>query len=271
MSKTVIIKTSILGFLNLLGALAFGYFFSLLISVPSVSSLIYLLLAAIVFLAFFLVSSLLSGHFWITAGFILSSVVLLNVFLLNSFTVILLVGGFITLGLLIQAYYSSRAEVKNNLTLKFWKISRPAMSLATIALAIFVSFGYISSLNLQDPENSRQVLEALIEPTEQLLSNFLPGELTVASAQATAAVTDLLYDYTIRPFLKLAPVPQTAILVGTALITFFFIKFVLFFINWAATLLGYVIYKSLWSFGFFRTELQNKPKESIILAEETTL
>lgn len=78
-------------------------------------------------------------------------------------------------------------------------------------------------------------------------------------------VIDILYKASIGRMLTLTPLLQNLILIVLGLIFFLFIKFLLLFVDWGATLLGYGFYALLKTFGFFKIELQNVPKRVIIL------
>jgi len=78
-------------------------------------------------------------------------------------------------------------------------------------------------------------------------------------------IIDIAYRATIGRILGLSPLAQTSVLVGLGVLFFFFIKFILFFVDLAAVGLSYGFYHLLKAFGFFRIEMQNVAKRVIVL------
>lgn len=308
MSNNILLKVSALAIATAVSGAALGYFLKNFIAAPSVGSLVAALVVSVVFLAVFLLQTLLSPHFWVSAGSVLAGSLGAVIFFLSANPPLLAVGFLAMLGFLLAAYRSGKSELNNNLQIHFSKTSRIVMGFATMGLAIFASLVYVGSFDLKNPTAAKQNLEVLIRPAEPLVARYvpdfssqntlrqiaakvLPAEFKLApEAEKQQAITevssrlaqtvsnfagvpvsasdrviDIVYKATIGRILSLPPLAKTLLLIGFALVFFFFFKFLLFFVDWGAVLAGYGMFKALEAAGFFKIELQNVPKRVIVL------
>ncbi len=308
MSKTALTKNLVLGSAAALIALAFGYFFRAFIDSPTFARFLIAAIVGIVFLAVFLIQSLLASNFWVSAAAVAVEVLALALFFFANFSLVLAVGVLSSAVILILAYYYGHSDMKSNVDINFLKTAKAVMAWSGMALAIFASFAYVSVLDLGDPVAAKKTLEAVIKPAEPIVAAYVPGfttrstigqiaakllppDLTLASdavksqfitelsarlsqtfggflgvkAMASDSVLDLIHRATISRLLNLSPFLQNLLLIATAILLFFFVKFVLFFADWLAVGLAYLFFQLLLKFGFFRFELQNVPKKIILL------
>ncbi len=91
------------------------------------------------------------------------------------------------------------------------------------------------------------------------------AKLTGARIAPTDRVIDVVYKATLGKVVSLPPLTQTIVLIAFGVIFFFFIKFILFFVDWAAVGIGYGWYRLLKAAGFFAIEMQNVPKRVIVI------
>lgn len=163
-----------------------------------------------------------------------------------------------------------------------FKLDDPAAAQKTLEVLVrpvepLVS-GYIPNFSVNSSVNA--IAEALV-PSELKLAPENQKREFIAQAAAKLSdafagfarvkvaigdsVIDILYKATIGKLAQQSPSYQNLILIAVAIVFFFFIKFLLFLIDWLAVLLGYAFYHLLLSFRFFRIELQNVPKRTIVL------
>lgn len=175
MSKTALLKTFSVGGAMLIAAFAFGGLLKSFIETPTLGFFVWMLAAAVVFLSLFLLQAILSDRFWLNAGLFAIAVVGFSVFLSVRASWILWLGAVVALILLIQAYDNGRKEIKNNLTIRLWRISRSVMVLSTTAIALFASLAYASIFDLHDTQQTKKALEVFIRPIEPIVGGYLPG------------------------------------------------------------------------------------------------
>lgn len=104
---------------------------------------------------------------------------------------------------------------------------------------------------------------AITEVSSRLSETF--GKLTGVPVSGKDRIIDLIYKATFGRLLGLKPIFQTLSLVAVGIIFFFLIKFLFFFVDWAAVGLAFLIFKALEAGGFFRIELRDQPKKVIVL------
>ncbi len=123
------------------------------------------------------------------------------------------------------------------------------------------------ALSLLPPDfqlvSAAQKAEAVAQVSVRLaetVSNFAGVRVAV-----TDRVIDIVYKATIGRIVTFTPIMQTLLMVGLGLLFFFLIKFLMLFVDWAAVLLGYALYRLLKAFNFFRIETQEVSKRVIVL------
>lgn len=306
----MLIKTVAIAIFSAASALLFSLLFNNFINLGDLPSLLFLVAATIVFLAVFLLQSLLLDNFSVNLGISVLDVVLMTVIFFSHLSIIMIAASIGVICALISAYYLARLELKNNLEIRFFKIGNNLMRVASSALAIFGIIVYLSLLNLQDPAAARKAVTALVKPAEPITAAYIPGfkvtnslievsrklipEELQSAPQATQeefvrqsstrlsetiggflkvlvrpgdSVVDIVYQATIAKFLKLSSLAKNLVLVGAGLLSFFFVKFFLIFINWLAIMLAFGAYQLLWGAGFFKVEIETKTKKTIVLSE----
>jgi hypothetical protein len=105
----------------------------------------------------------------------------------NQLSFLMLFAGLGIIGFLIAAYYNAQLELKNNLEVRFFKISNYVMRYASSALAIFAIISYLSLLDLEDPASARRALAIAIKPSEPIISAYIPGYKATDSLVQIAA------------------------------------------------------------------------------------
>lgn len=110
--------------------------------------------------------------------------------------------------------------------------------------------------------------QAFIQASAERLSGTIGGFLKVP-VRVSDSLVDIFYKATVAKFLQFSSLVQTLILIGVGLLSFFFIKFFLFFINWIAIILAFGGYQLLWGAQFFKVKMESKTKKTIVLEEIT--
>lgn len=146
-----------------------------------------------------------SGFFWLGAG---SGIIFLSVFLLNVFFIkarwranliifiealgllaglysqfsLSLFWGILAAALiLIWAGEAGLAEIKNLLTVKFWRVGKRSLPKAILALSLVSGIAYylnVAKSDWREPKNfliSEPTFEKIIKPTSPLLKKFFPA------------------------------------------------------------------------------------------------
>ncbi len=174
MNRTVITKIISLGGVVAFFALIFSYTAGNLLSAGSSTSAFFVLIAATLFLAAFVIQTMLVDNFLINSGMILVYVIAMTIFLGSSLSLVTLAAVVIASGLLISAYYNGRLEVKNNLEIRFFKTGRVVLSLASSAIAIFVIVSFMSILDFENPDAAKRHLANIVKPLEPVASAYIP-------------------------------------------------------------------------------------------------
>lgn len=175
MTKSKLIKTISLGVASAAFALIFALFFKSFLSLGGLTALIFLVLATVLFLAVFLIQTLLLDGFSTNAAIVLADCVLIALIFIGNFSFLILVSILAMGGLLLTGYHAARLELKNNLDIRFFKTSGYVLKYASSALAIFAVTTYIALLNLEDPQAAKAALEAIIKPVEPITAAYIPG------------------------------------------------------------------------------------------------
>lgn len=180
-------KTISIAVASAISALIFGLVFKGFIGAGTLLSLVFLLLAIIVFQAVFLIQSLLINNFLVNLGIVAFDSVLIMAVFFNQLSFLMLFAGLSIIGFLIVAYYNAQLELKNNLEVRFFKISNHVMRYASSALAIFAIISYLSLLNLEDPASARRALAIAVKPSEPIIAAYIPGYKATDSLVQIAA------------------------------------------------------------------------------------
>ena len=306
--NSAIAKKLGIGSAGVLAALLFGAVFSSFLASPSGLNLVWTLAVAAVFLAVFLLQTVLVDDTWMPILFTGAQVFAISLFLLRDPSPMLLLGGAICFALLVAASYFGKLEVRNNLTIHFPKISRVIMVYATMAIALFTSFAYVGSFHINDALETKKNLEVLIGPSEPLIGRYVPnfssrntireiaaailpsefklatpaqkaeavaqistrlsesfGGFTGVPVMASDRVIDIIYKATIGKILNYSSFTQSLFMIGFGILFVFFIKFLFLFVDWAAVLIGYVLYRLLKMLNFFKIEDREISKSVIIV------
>jgi len=293
--------------------LFFGLFFKSFLNLGGLNALVVLLIVTILFLAVFLIQTLLIEDFLFNAGIVVVDVALITGVFIGQFSFLILLAAALAVILLLAGYYAARLELKNNLDIRFFKTAGYVMKYGSSALAIFAVITYLALLNLEDPAASKRALAAIIKPTEPITGAYIPGftindplteisrkimpdnvkaassavqaEFIKASSDRLAdaiggfinavvvpsdSILNVVYKSTIAKLLKLSDFTRNLVLAGSGLIAFFMLKFLLIFVDWLATIVGFGIYQLLWGARFFTVELQSRTQKMIVLSKEKT-
>lgn len=174
-SRPANLKVLLLGAVPIAVAAVFGLLFKTFVAAPSLIGLVFVLITGIFLLALFLIHTLLNDRFWVGAGFIVLIVAAMTVFFIGKGVLLVLVGGIIAAAAFIEAYHNGQSEIKNSIEIRFWHIARKALSMATVAIAVFLSLAYFASFDLKNQKAGEQALEVVIRPLEPIVAGYLPG------------------------------------------------------------------------------------------------
>lgn len=104
----------------------------------------------------------------------------------------------------------------------------------------------------------------LINETAARLAQTFEGFVGIAVRPADSFI-DITYKATIGRLLKQSATVQNIILIIAGFLLFLFLKFTLFAVDWVATAIGYGLYRILLELKFFKIDVQNVPKQVIVL------
>lgn len=175
MDKSKLIKTISLGMASAAFALIFSLFFKSFLSLGGLMALVFLVLATVLFLAVFLIQTFLLEGFSVNAAMVLIDCAFITLVFIGNISLLILSSALVMGGLLLSGYYAARLELKNNLDIRFFKISSYTLKYASSALAIFAVTAYISLLNLENPQSAKSALAAIIKPVEPITAVYIPG------------------------------------------------------------------------------------------------
>lgn len=213
-------------------AVLFGFLFRNFTSSANLNSLILASASSLLLLGMLVVFTMLTDKFWWAfSGFVISSLLLAIPFS-NHFSGILVIGAALNVILLLFAYKNTRADLKNNLTIRFRKTAYSSIGYASSGIAIFAIMAYLSLLNFKDPASLQKTLAVAIKPLEpvfvsyipnfsfshtiaQTAANLLPDDLKIAPAQIKSEIVKQATDRLIG---VLAPYVKTPVRAGDQLI-----------------------------------------------------
>lgn len=311
--KIPLIKTISLAVVSAVFALIFGLFFKSFINLGGLSAAVFLLVTTTLFLAVFLIQTLLLDSFLVNLIITAIDAALIAIVFIGNFPILILAAAAVMAILLLAGYYAARLELKNNLDIRFFKTAGYVMKYASSALAIFAVITYLALLNLEDATAAKRVLASVIKPIEPITGAYIPGftiddplteisrkimpnEIKSASSAvqtefirassvrlagaiegfikvsvvSSDSILDVFYKSTVAKLLKMGTFARNLILAGAGLLAFFMLKFLLVFVDWLATAIGFGIYRLLLGAEFFHIELQSKTKKTIVLGNEMT-
>src|SRR3989344_1087790 len=207
-----VLKTIALIAASALSAIIFAFLLKSVIALVSLSSVLLLVLGGAVFLAIFLMMTLLLN--------------LVLIAVVGSFRPSLMLAGALVLAFLwmVQAYYGGRSELKNNLEIHFWQNGRAVISKASSALALFAVVLYLTTFNFNNPAVIKGYFVAMIQPIEPIMATYfpVPGVSNIIQ-QATDKSVNIFYYATVGRFLQLPDILQNVILFVVGIIIFLFI------------------------------------------------
>ena len=123
------------------------------------------------------------------------------------------------------------------------------------------------------PDNVKAASPAVqaefIKASSDRLADAIGGFVNAVVAPSDS-ILSVVYKSTIAKLLKLTDFTRNLVLAGAGLIAFFMLKFLLIFVDWLATIVGFGIYQLLWGAQFFTVELQSRTQKVIVLSKEKT-
>ncbi len=159
---------------------------------PHLGNFIVASVAGLAFLGILSVFNILSeNRFAALTGFVISALALSAGFF-NSNLWVSGAGAFIAMVVFFWAYQEVRQDLKNNLTIRFWRVAHRSAGYASSGLAIFSIMAYLSLFNFSDPDSLRKTLEVAIKPLEPIFASYIPN-FTIRST-ITQLATGLLPD-----------------------------------------------------------------------------
>ncbi len=251
------VKIKMLSFSAVLtaSALFFGYALSAFDQARNLNSLIPLLIAAVVFLALFILQSLIVKNFLFAGGLCFVETVAMIIPFLNKFSLLLAAAAVVVFLLLLNAIFSNQQQFKNILKFHFFTVGGQFIARASVALILLGVIIYAGSFSFKD------VVDLLLksnQPAVQgLISQFVPG--------APSAIYGQVQNLLSSQLLGLPKIVQKLAVIGFAILIFFSVKSVFFIINWVIVPLSFGIYKILLAANFIKIVPEPRTKEVISL------
>ena len=252
---TVKIKIFASSTILIASALFFGYALSAFGQARNLNSLIPLLVATIIFLALFLLQSLIIKNFLLAGGLCLAETAAIAIPFLNKFSLLLAGASIVVFLLLFSAVFSNRQQFKNILKFHFFAVSGQFIARASVALILFGVVVYAGSLSFRD------IVDLLLKSNQPAMQNIIGQFIPGAPSNIYGQVQNLLSSQ----LLSLPKIVQQLSVIGFAVLIFFSVKGVFFVINWAITPLAFVIYKILIATNFIKIIPEPRTKEVISL------
>lgn len=134
-----------------------------------------LALATIIFMAAVLMQSFFVNNFLISAGVFAADAIIIMAVFADKLSILMILAGLGMIVLLSSAYYAAKLELKNNLDIRFFKVSHGIMKAASSALAIFAIATYLSVLDFRDPQEARDALAVALKPIEPITAAYIPN------------------------------------------------------------------------------------------------
>lgn len=175
MNKSLLIKTISLALVSAVFALIFSLFFKSFLNLGGLGAAIFLLVTTTLFLAVFLIQTLLLDSFLVNLVITIIDAALIGLVFIGNFSILILAATAVVIILLLAGYYAARLELKNNLDIRFFKTAGYVMKYASSALAIFAVITYLALLNLEDVTAAKRALASIIKPIEPITSVYIPN------------------------------------------------------------------------------------------------
>ena len=175
MSRTLIIKTIALAVASVISALIYGIILRSFLNAGSWGLLGLLVAAIIIFMAAVLMQSFFINNFLISLAIFAADAIIIMAVFADKLSILMLLAGLGMIALFSSAYYGAKLELKNNLDIRFFKVSHGVMRAASSALAIFAIATYLSVLNLRDPQEAREALAVALKPIEPITAAYIPN------------------------------------------------------------------------------------------------
>lgn len=169
------IKALILTAAIVVPAFLFGVLLQNFTDFANLSSLLLTAAEGMILLGALVIFNILTEKFyWAISGFILCSLAIAIPFI-SHFSVILIAGVLLNVVFLAIAHKNTRDDLKNNLTIRFWRIARSSIGYASSGIAIFAIMSYLSLFNFSDPQSLQKTLSLAIKPLEPLFTGYIPN------------------------------------------------------------------------------------------------
>jgi len=268
------IKPVIVGMVTTAAAFGFGYFLKIYLMAYDSATLGLTAGLAIIFLALFILQSMFIKNRLAALGLITMEALVMAVNFYNHIALLSLLAVFlILLFFSFWAHYAAQVELDNAFKIRLAPAGRMAVAKVGTALALFATVMFMSRIHLDDAVVVKKFIASSISPIQPLLMNTvsqvvpqaLSGLVQPQKLLSTPALTDMIYQATVKPILKLPPLYQTLIMWGIGFLVFITIKSFLFIIHYAALGLAYVLWQILKAVKFFEIQIENRPKEVVIL------
>lgn len=213
------VKIIILAFFGVVFSFASGFFLQVFMVSGGGNNLLLSSLAALGFMAVFLLCV-----FFIKTGWIINLVILaqsLGFFALfyDRFSVMVSIGAVLGFLFFISGIYTGRSEIENALEIKFWKIAKKVSPKAIAGIAIFAGVVCASFIDVggKDFFISRNAFNAIVSPVTDsgLLEKIVPGfNLTGSTEETIRSIA--MREIENNPQLKLLPASIKEELLGKA-------------------------------------------------------
>lgn len=251
------VKIKIISFSAILiaSALFFGYALSAFDQARNLTSLIPLLIATTIFLALFLLQSLIIKNFILIGGLCLAETAAMIIPFLNKFSLLLAGASIAVFLLLFNAVFSNQQQFKNILKFHFFTISGQFIARASVALILLGVVVYAGSLSFRD------IVDLFFKSNQSTIQNIIGQFVPGAPSNVYGQVQNLFSSQ----LLGLPKTIQQLVVIGFAVLIFFSVKSVFFAINWLIAPLSFAIYKVLIATNFIKIVPEPRTKEVISL------
>ncbi|GEM_PF-4087709 len=299
------LKLTIFSVIAIIAALFFGYTAQIFSVDSSSANSNFFSIATILWVLIVFLQCLFVSDTRIASSVFLLEVIALLVPFFGKITKPLLIGASLLYFFLLVGYFRGRAEIKNSLQIRFFRIGQRVVSAVMTGLAFIVALEIVSILITSGFSLPKQVFNILLFGSEPVVQRFIPGfgldkssddvlrsfvasrAPTGASADVIAGLTkevktqlenviggpvltsetvrDLLYRISVKNLNRLHGSFKEIVIALSGLLVFSLLKGILFFVGWFVVLLTFAAYQLLLAFNFVYIAYEPINKEVIML------
>ena len=237
-------------------ALSFGFFLRSFNQTPNINSSIPLGIAAVLFMAVFILQSLVIDKFYFTAGLCLAEALAIALPFYKEFSLILFSATAVLFIIFVKSSRQGNNEFRQFLKINISAAGSRALYLTSAGLLLFAVISYFQVVNFQDVVKlATKSTEVAVQQISAKLFPQISASLLVGQVQTL--IKDLLVD--------LPKNIQNMVIVGLGALTFFSVRWVFSVLDWLAVVLASAIYKILAKTGFVVVKTEETEREMVTL------